>query len=318
MLPTYEPDERLLQALAAVLAQAPGPDAMQITVVDDGSRAGLVEDLVRTADPRGRVEVVLHRGRLGLAGNWNRAIDLARGHLVHILHQDDCVLPGFYSRITRGFAAASEIGMAFCRSRIIDGAGRLLKVNSRLRWFPGVIDDWLATIAERQRVQTPAAVVARSTYEAIGGYRPDLCQALDWEMWVRIAARYPVWYEPRPLAAYRRHETNESTRLATSGELWPDITRAIEINSWSLPDHARQTLMAASCRWHASSALRSAERLIASGATDQAIAILAALPRMIGLADSGPPEPTMRRFAALRERLGRGPASADVGLERCA
>jgi hypothetical protein len=181
-----------------------------------------------------------------------------------------------------------------------------------------VIDDWLATIAERQRVQTPAAVVARSTYEAIGGYRPDLCQALDWEMWVRIAARYPVWYEPRPLAAYRRHETNESTRLATSGELWPDITRAIEINSWSLPDHARQTLMAASCRWHASSALRSAERLIASGATDQAIAILAALPRMIGLADSGPPEPTMRRFAALRERLGRGPASADVGLERCA
>jgi hypothetical protein len=38
-------------------------------------------------------------------------------------------------------------------------------------------------IAQRQRVQCPAAVVARSTYESVGGYRTDLRLALDWEMW---------------------------------------------------------------------------------------------------------------------------------------
>jgi len=68
MLPTHEPDERLCDALASVLAQAMPADAMQIVVVDDASRPGLTRSLVRSIDPHGRVEVVDHDDRLGLAG----------------------------------------------------------------------------------------------------------------------------------------------------------------------------------------------------------------------------------------------------------
>ena len=200
MLPTYEPDHRLGRSLAAVLAQAPGPEAMQIAVVDDGSRQVDVRALVRSFDPAGRVEVHLNQRRAGLAGNWNRCLSLARGKFVHLLHQDDHVLPGFYDRIGYGFRAAPGIGMAFCRSRIVDGNDHLIKTASRQQWTAGVLGGWLPRIAERQRVQTPAAVVARSTYERLGGFRTDLCHALDWEMWVRIAAAAPVWYDPRVLA----------------------------------------------------------------------------------------------------------------------
>jgi len=265
MLPTYEPDEKLCRAVASVLAQAPAADQMQITVVDDASERSNVRALVQSVDPAGRVEISLHDRRLGLGANWNRAIAAATGELVHLLHQDDYVLPGFYNRIDRLFRRSPSIGMAFCRCRIVDGGNRVIKTSSRLRWTPGTIHGWLPIIAERQRVQCPATVVARSTYEASGGYRTDLCLTLDWEMWVRIAARYDVGYEPRTLAAYRRHEANESARLATGGAGWRDIVRAIAINAGSLPEAARADLVRRSATWYAGSARRTAARQLSHG-----------------------------------------------------
>jgi glycosyltransferase involved in cell wall biosynthesis len=279
MLPIYRPDSLLVDTLRSVLVQALPADEMQITIVDDGSPAGLLEDLVRTVDRADRVEIVRHGERLGLAGNWNRAIDMARRHLVHLLHQDDRVLPGFYARIIRGFHRA-----------------------------PGVRDGWLPRIATRQRVQTPAAMVARETYEALGGYRPELKLALDWEMWVRIAAHRRVWYEPRLLAAYRRHAANETSRL-------------FAINARLLPADSRDRIVADSVRWYASSALRSVGALIAAGDNDLAIQTLERIPDLVRLLPGTPlPTRVRRRFTALSTLVSRGsgPVVAGGPLERCA
>jgi hypothetical protein len=304
MIPAFEPDSRLRISLESVLTQAPPPEHMQITVVDDASPTGSVQRLVRTIDPSGRVDVVSHDRRLGLAGNWNRAIALARGHLIHLLHQDDAVCPGFYTAIDSGFRHADDIGMAFCRSRIVDDHDRLMKTTSRQQWFAGVLNAWLPTIAERQRIQTPAAVVARATYEAVGGYRHDLCHALDWEMWVRIAAHHRVWYEPRPLAIYRRHAANETSRLFATGAVWPDMARAMRINAATLPESIRETTLAASVRWHASSAMRTAERQLAAGATAEAAATLRAIPDILDVLDGRNVQGVAtRRLSSLRARL---------------
>ena len=37
-------------------------------------------------------------------------------------------------------------------------------------------------------------------------------------MWVRIAVRYPVWYETEPLARYRMHDNSNTGRHLSSGE----------------------------------------------------------------------------------------------------
>jgi glycosyltransferase involved in cell wall biosynthesis len=287
MLPTYEPDEKLFRALLSVLAQAPPADQMQITVVDDASERSDVAALVHAADPTGRVELIRHDHRLGLGGNWNRAVVAARGDLLHLLHQDDYVLPGFYASMDQAFRHDPQIGMAFCRCRIVDGDNRRIKTSSRLRWTPGTIHGWLPKIAERQRVQCPAAVVARSTYESVGGYRTDLSLALDWEMWVRIAARHEVGYEPRTLAAYCRHEANESARLAASGVVWPDLVQAIAINACSLPDASRATLVRRSAAWYAGSARRTAAKQLAQGNAAAARQTIAYVPRLLALAAEG-------------------------------
>ncbi len=303
MLPTYEPDEKLCRALASVLSQAPPGGQMQISVVDDASKRSDVQALVNASDPAGRVELIRHDSRLGLGGNWNRAVAVARGDLVHLLHQDDYVLPGFYARMDEAFHRTPSIGMAFCRCRIVDGDNRPIKTSSRLRWTPGTIHGWLPKIAQRQRVQCPAAVVARSTYEAVGGYRTDLCLTLDWEMWVRIAARYEVGYEPRTLAAYCRHEANESARLATSGAVWPDLVQAIAINAASLPEASRAKLVHRSARWYAGSARRTAAKQLAQGNAAAARQTMSSVPRLLALAAHHDGHGTVGRSAGAKRRV---------------
>lgn len=263
MLPTYEPSDKLRITLLSVLEQA--PESTQIAVVDDGSQRSDVRHLVAAIDTTGRIETHADGPRLGISGNWNRCIELARGHLVHLLHQDDRVLPGFYRRMEQAFTKAPQIGMAFCRSRLVDGEGKTLKTNSRLRWWRGVLPHCLQTFATRQRVQTPSAIVPRATYEFLGGYRDDLCQTLDWEMWVRIAAHFPVWYDPKILAVFRRHAGSESSRLLSKGEVWPDLVRAMHVNADSFPDEQRESLVNSGAQWYAGSALREAQRQLLRG-----------------------------------------------------
>ena len=303
MLPTYEPDEKLCRTLASVLAQALTDDQMQIAVVDDASERSDVRALVHAADSTGRVEVIRHDRRLGIGGNWNRAIAAARGELVHLLHQDDYVLPGFYASMDQAFRRDPQIGMAFCRCRIVDGDDRRIKDSSLLRWTPGTIHGWLPVIAHRQRVQCPATVVARSTYEAVGGYRTDLCMALDWEMWVRIAARYQVGYEPRPLAAYCRHDANESAQLHASGAVWPDLVKTIEINACSFPEASRAALLRRSAEWYAGSARRAAAKQLAQGDAAAARQTMAYVPRLLALAAHHDGLGTLGRSAGATRRV---------------
>lgn len=304
MLPTFEPDAALERALESVLSQSPAATDMQIAVVDDGSRSTDVRRLVTGVDRDGRVEIHLHRQRLGLGRNWNRAIALARGELVHLLHQDDYVLPGFYERVDQGFRRVPALGMAFCRTRIVDGGDRLIKTTSRQQWTAGVLGGWLPRIAERQRVQTPAVVVPRATYERLGGFRTDLRQAVDWEMWVRIAADAPVWYDPCVLSVYRRHRHSESTRLLSSGAIWPDLIRAIAINAARVPEEQREKVRQASARWYAGSAIRTVEKQLAGGEYHAAALTLEHLPRLLEfLPDSGNHSLPLRRAGLLQERL---------------
>jgi glycosyltransferase involved in cell wall biosynthesis len=201
MIPTYNGADRIEGALASVLAQDPGPAAMQIEVVDDGSASSDTEAVVRRL---GGERVAFHRQprNVGHSANFNTCIERARGEVVHILHDDDAVRPGFYAALEPALREQPEVGAAFVRTIYADADGSWRAFSPVERPTPGVIEDWLQRIASGQRVTTPSFVVRRSTYEAVGGFGVPT-YGEDWEMWIRIATRFPVWFEPEPLAIYR-------------------------------------------------------------------------------------------------------------------
>src|SRR5438105_12861529 len=92
MMPTYNPRaDYLEETLQSVLQQDPGPEQMQIEVIDDCSTDDLAAQTVGRVGG-GRVTFRAEPQNRGLADTWNRCIERARGHWVHILHQDDFVL----------------------------------------------------------------------------------------------------------------------------------------------------------------------------------------------------------------------------------
>jgi glycosyltransferase involved in cell wall biosynthesis len=211
---------------------------MQIAVVDDASPTVDVAGLVRRL-AGDRVEYYRNAANLRLAGNWNACIGHARGRWIHILHQDDLVLPGFYRRMAE--AQNAGCGAAFCQHAFIDSGGRWLSISGLERESAGCLDGWLERIADRQVAQCPAVVVRRDTYERLGGFRPDLGFVLDWEMWVRIAASGASWwYEPSVLACYRTHCGSETARLREAGRDKLELARGIEIAREHLPPRLRR------------------------------------------------------------------------------
>src|SRR6266516_6942557 len=158
MIPTYNPRaEYLEETLKSVLKQDPGPDQMQIEVIDDCSKDNTASEVTRRV---GAGRVTFHREleNRGLANSWNRCIERARGHWVHILHQDDIVLPGFYDLLRKG-AERSHAVAIFCRHAIANSNGHWIQLSELHQESAGKLHDWPAKISTQQLIQWAAIAV---------------------------------------------------------------------------------------------------------------------------------------------------------------
>jgi len=234
MVPVYNRTRFLDRALSSVLEQDPGADQMEIEVVDDASDQGDAESKVRRIGG-GRVQFYRQPCNLGVPGNWNVCVERATGQWVHILHSDDFVLPGFYQRLKSVLETREDIGAAFCRHAYVDESDLQYGVSPLESSVSGILPNFIEAIGISQKVQCAAIVVRRIVYENLGGYRLDLRYTPDWEMWTRIAAKYPIWYLPETLAAYRIHSESYTDQLMRMGQLVPDMRRCIEACHSYLP-----------------------------------------------------------------------------------
>ncbi len=98
MIPTYNCAEFLANTLMGVLAQDPGPEAMQIEVVDDCSTEDAPDQVVADIG-RGRVGFHRRERNVGISRNLTSCLTRSRDRWV-VLHGDDVVYPEFYSTVT--------------------------------------------------------------------------------------------------------------------------------------------------------------------------------------------------------------------------
>jgi glycosyltransferase involved in cell wall biosynthesis len=236
MIPTYNCAIYLRETLASVLAQDPGKEMMQIAVIDDCSSdnpEAVVEEL-----GRGRVEFYRQLENVGVPQNFHTCLEKSRGYLVHQLHGDDAVREGFYQKMQKLFEQYPNIGAAFCRTIIMDEEGRWEWISGLERQENGVLsEDWLQQIADLCRIPTPSMVVRREVYEKLGGFDCRLRTTEDWEMWVRIAANYPIAHEVEPLALYRNRLASNMHSNMHNGRHAENMYKAIEVFESYLGDH---------------------------------------------------------------------------------
>ncbi len=218
MIPTFNCALLLRETLASVLAQDPGPDRMQIEVVDDVSTKDDPEAVVKECAPPGRVTFHRHPQNVGAIANFNACIVRSRGELVHILHGDDSVEPGFYAKMERLADQHPRCALIAARAVIIDEDGIATGVSPD---FPG--EGEIAAPDEfhyHNPFVTPGVVVRRGFYEEHGGFDPRFPHVADWEMWLRAIERGGGALTRQALTRYRVHAASDTNRLArTAGNI---------------------------------------------------------------------------------------------------
>jgi glycosyltransferase involved in cell wall biosynthesis len=265
MIPAYNPRADYLdQALRSVLAQDPGSDRMQIELVDDCSTKVDVASMVRSI-AQDRIAFSANSRNLGLAGCWNACIGKAQGQWIHILHQDDYVLPGFYERIEAAASAHPDVCLIATRTFNVDRDGFIESVTPRV---PG-LEDGGNTVADfyyAVPISCPGVVVRRSFYAQHGGFRSDLTYTLDVEMWARVVSRCGGLVLPDVVAVSRQHPGNETFRLLHTTEGLKDLWRLSEVFARTFPEFDPRRARKAVCR----QALDASERLSLAGDIDAA------------------------------------------------
>jgi glycosyltransferase involved in cell wall biosynthesis len=237
MIPVYNCFPYLRSTLESVIQQDPGPNKMQIEVVDDGSTDGDVEALVKEIG-KGRIGYFRQKTNRGSLRNFETCLNRSKGQWIHILHGDDMVKPGFYREIKHLFHTYPEAAAAFTGVRYTDEQGRDLYSHKLVSDKEGIVEEWLSKIAQAQWLQPPAIVVKRTVYEQLGGFFA-VHYGEDWEMWIRIAANFPVAFSPKYLAAYRVHTNNISSRSLLTGQNIKDLITVIKIAQDYLPEEQR-------------------------------------------------------------------------------
>jgi glycosyltransferase involved in cell wall biosynthesis len=119
-IPFYSNIPYLLDAIESVRAQE--HTAWTLVIVDDhGPEKEIPEIISRYSDPR--ISYVRNEQNLGMVGNWNRCLDLAKSDLVTLLHADDKLHPSYSSEILRLAAKNTNAAAFFTAAQIIDSQG---------------------------------------------------------------------------------------------------------------------------------------------------------------------------------------------------
>ncbi len=232
--PAWNRARYLPQAIESVLGQ--GFEGVEHVVVDDGSTDG-TPAAVRPYLDRVRYERQENRGQ---SAAWNRCLELARGEYVAFLDSDDAWLPGKLRRQVPMLDADPGAGMLYAAVRYIDAEGNPSTVRPSRRSTPA--GSILPTLLLHNVMDTGSVIVRRSLLLEAGGFDASTREGNDWQMWLRIAARHRVLYDPEPSALMRRHDDQ---MIADRDRMSEGLLRVMEKNLSWLEGHAPEHLPAA-------------------------------------------------------------------------
>lgn len=209
------------EAIEDVRAQT-FPD-WELVVVDDGSTDDTPAVVRRFAgDPRIRG---LRVARAERSAARNRGIAASSAPYVAFLDGDDRWRPEKLARQVAALDAAPDAALCYTPARFVDPAGRPLPLRTPKRTLAGRVFPALV----RVNWIILASVLVRRACLDVAGVFPLLpvygCE--DWDLWLRLARRWPFAVVDEELTLYRQHAANTAARqLLESALLVVDRTFA--------------------------------------------------------------------------------------------
>jgi glycosyltransferase involved in cell wall biosynthesis len=212
VMPVHDVEPYVRSAIETVLAQTFSD--IEVIVIDDGSTDRTAEIVLETADPRIRLHRTDHGG---LVAAENRGIELASGEYIVRCDGDDLYLPTLFERQVEVLDREPGTAAVGAWVRLFGGRQRAIRPPtepSRIR----------AALRSENCLSQPVMMRAEAV-RAVGGFRPVTWE--DWDLWIRLAARYDLRNIPECLVLLRSRAssaywsfTRIQVRRAKLGARW--------------------------------------------------------------------------------------------------
>lgn len=196
IIPAYNAEHYIAKAIESCLSQTYAPH--EIIVVDDASTDNTTAVAESYPSP---VRLIRLEENMGTAVARNHAVQASTGDWLAFLDADDWFLPEKLDLQRRCAVENPQAVLIYTGFRIISYDGS--ESNGRFFWPR----ELLPMLRYRNRFFLGTIALRRDAFDAVGGFDPSLRRCQDWDLWLRIAARYSVELFaalPEPLAVYRR------------------------------------------------------------------------------------------------------------------
>jgi glycosyltransferase involved in cell wall biosynthesis len=205
LTPSYHHADFIGRTIESVRSQE-GDFEVEHIVVDGGSTDGTVEVL----EGLGQDVRWISEPDEGQADALNKALAMAGGDVIGWLNSDDIYEPGALAAVADVFAREPETQWLYGKVRVIDADDREIRrwitryKNIRMRRYHYrklLAENWISQMGVFWR---------RDAGQAVGPFRKELHYCMDYDYWLRLAARWPGRFVDRYLAAFRWYETSKS------------------------------------------------------------------------------------------------------------
>lgn len=209
-MPTFNYGRYLARAIDSILAQSFRP--AEIIVVDDGS----TDDTPDVLAAYSGALVVIRQANRGLSCARNVGISRARGDLIALIDSDDTWEPEKLAKQVALWLRHPDCGAVGCGVRVVDALGATIRELSFSDATGNALERVGGVALRRQWVggSGSGALIPARVLRDVGGFDESLGAAEDWDMWLRIAAAYPIRNVPESLARIWDHRSGSFRNVA--------------------------------------------------------------------------------------------------------
>jgi len=193
IIPTHNRAAFLEEAIESILFQ--DYKDFELIVVDDGSTDG-TRELIRTYGER---VIYLHQDNKGVSCARNRGIENSTGKYIAFLDSDDKWLPKKLSSQIDFFSCNTDAMICHTEEIWVRNGVRVNPMKKHKK-YSGMIFERVLPLC----IVSPSSVmIRRDLFLGIGLFDESLPACEDYDLWLRIASRFPVYLLETPLMIKR-------------------------------------------------------------------------------------------------------------------
>lgn len=204
---------RFLEATIQSVLQQDYP-RIEYFVIDGGSSDGSRAIIERYAD---RLAGWVSEPDRGQTDAINKGFARAKGEVLAWLNSDDTLQPGAVREAVEYLQSHPETGTVYGDTNFIDEHGNVIGR------FPARQTDYRRLRRGYVHIPQQASFFRAELWRQVGPLDPSFYFAMDYDLWVRLAARAPLVYLPRLWANFRLHGGGKT--VVADDRCWPEMLR---------------------------------------------------------------------------------------------